>query len=361
MHTCQSPGISLTPVAPMEGVDDLVCSVSTASSDTDGDSITYNFAWTVNGSPFGSASNSGTSSIVSQYDTSNGDEWICTVTPNDGDDDGATVSATVNVSSDWDGALMFTNCGHTGPTGPSQTQCDSEYAGTSLDGFVSVSAGFQTWVVPNTETYSIEVAGAQGGYSTGANGATMYGEFSLVAGDVLTIAVGQSGANGSGSGGGGGGTFIAINSTTPLIIAGGGGGGHSGNISTPIGGQTTEQGLSNPTTGSGYSGASGGGWFSDGGDGDTGAKGGKSWANGLIGGDSTTQPAWSTSPGGFGGGGGPCWSPGGGGGYYGGVTPPSYGNGTPGGSGGGSYNSGTNQSNSSSSNSGHGYVIIDIP
>ena len=96
---------------------------------------------------------------------------------------------------------------------------------------MSVSAGFQTWVVPNTGTYTIEVAGAQGGYSTGANGATMYGEFSLVAGDILTIAVGQSGANGSGSGGGGGGTFVALNTTDPLIIAGGGGGGHGGNVS----------------------------------------------------------------------------------------------------------------------------------
>ena len=364
--TCENtppevPGISLTPVAPLEGVDDLVCSLTTASSDIDGDSITYDFSWTVNGSPFTNASNSASSSVISQYDTASGDEWICTITPNDGDNDGAAVSATVNVTSDWDGALMFTNCGQTGPTGPSQVQCDGEYAGTGLDGDVSVSAGFQTWVVPNTGTYTIEVAGAQGGYSTGANGATMYGEFSLVAGDSLTIAVGQSGANGSGSGGGGGGTFVALNTTDPLIIAGGGGGGHGGNVSTPIGGQTTEQGLSNPSTGSGYSGASGGGWFSDGANGDTGATGGKSWANGLIGGANTTQSAWSTSPGGFGGGGGPCWSPGGGGGYYGGVTPPSYGNGTPGGSGGGSYNSGSNQNNTSSSNAGHGYVIIDVP
>ena len=51
----------------------------------------------------------------------------------------------------------FTNCGQTGRTGPSQSQCNSAYSGTNLDGQVNVNGGIQEWVVPYSGTYAIEV------------------------------------------------------------------------------------------------------------------------------------------------------------------------------------------------------------
>ncbi len=57
----------------------------------------------------------------------------------------------------------FTNCGATGKSGPTQSDCNSEYSGTSLDGNVTVSNGIQTWTVPSSGTYTIEAWGADGG------------------------------------------------------------------------------------------------------------------------------------------------------------------------------------------------------
>jgi len=64
----------------------------------------------------------------------------------------------------------FTNCGQTGRTGPSQSQANSTYSGTSLEGLVTVTDGIQEWTVPYDGTYTIEVWGAEGGHGNG-NGA----------------------------------------------------------------------------------------------------------------------------------------------------------------------------------------------
>ena len=42
----------------------------------------------------------------------------------------------------------FTSCGQGGPYGPSQSQCNSEYYDTELEGQVSLNNGTQEWVVP---------------------------------------------------------------------------------------------------------------------------------------------------------------------------------------------------------------------
>jgi len=60
----------------------------------------------------------------------------------------------------------FNNCGKTGYTGPSQSQCDGAYLGTTLDGEVSVNSGIQEWMVPHAGNYIIEARGAKGGRST---------------------------------------------------------------------------------------------------------------------------------------------------------------------------------------------------
>ena len=277
------------------------------------------------------------------------------------------------------GTRNFTNCSSTGINGPTQSNCNTTYANTDLNGEVTVNNGIQEWTVPATGSYVIEVWGARGGYTFrcdalvgtlchGANGARMKGTFSLTQGEILRIAVGQMGqdyhSSSSGGGGGGGGTFVAKGNNhsgaTVLIVSGGGGGGHYYSSRVAKGGQTTESGLGNNATGSGYKSGGGGSWSSDGVNGGNGSTGGKGWANFLLGGTHGTQggTSWSHGDGGFGGGGGGEWPGGNGGGYNGGPQVSSGGMKTPGGSGGGSYNSGSNQDNTASAWNSHGKVTI---
>ena len=279
-------------------------------------------------------------------------------------------SATVDDGSCCYGAnfnetFTFTNCGQTGRYGPSQSQVNNTYSGTSLAGDVTSNSGIQQWVVPQTGTYTIETFGAEGGADyingTGGNGAKMSGEFQFNSGDVIDILVGQTGGvYNLSSQGGGGGTFVVQNGT-PIIISGGGGGAHGSSYAA--GGTTNSCGTSS-NSGSGgcngnggtsyYYGAPGGGYYSNGINyHNYASNGGYSYQNGGAGGYGSSS---SNAYGGFGGGGGTHGNSGGGGGgggYSGGggtnhVT----------GCGGGSYNSGTNQNNQSAVNSGNGYVII---
>ena len=257
----------------------------------------------------------------------------------------------------------FTNCGQTGRTGPSQVRINSAYNDTSLEGRVTLNGSNQSWKVPLTGKYRIEVWGASGGnqpqgYGVGS-GARMRGDFNLTAGDVLNILVGQMGGDNAvndGGCGGGGGTYVIKGNSTPLIIAGGGGG---------EGGDSAGKAASTSTSGTrgvngnyagganGYGGGGsgnyqgGGGYLGDG----NGSYPGRAYVNGGNGSDYTID-------GGFGGGGGATGGGndygGGGGGYSGGAGDPE------GGGGGGSYNAGTNQSNSAGANIGHGKVFIKL-
>jgi len=287
----------------------------------------------------------------------------------DGCENDCTVFTELNVT--------FTTCGQSGPTGPSQGQCDNAYAGVpGLAGKVSVANGTQSWTVPFSGTYRIEVWGAKGG-NNGGKGARMRGDFALVKGTQLKILVGQQGkkAPAEVGSGGGGGSFVAKAGNTPVIIAAGGAGtGHNGANSGygNIGGKTGESGGPGQHSGAGAGGTNGnggqaglttqgvpnagggGGFYTNGGS--TGAaKGGAAFVNGGNGGGSI---------GGFGGGGGSnkfvygCGSSphggSGGGGYSGGGGGGYNCNGA--GGGGGSYNKGNSQSNSANSNSGHGKI-----
>ncbi len=299
----------------------------------------------------------------------------------------------------------FTNCGQTGRTGPTLVQCQSAYSSASWASnsiyYNMTTQGIQLWTVPATGTYRIVVAGAKGGDGgkSGANGATMQGDFSFTQGQIVKILVGQQGAAyGPGSGGGGGGSFVVDNSNTPLIVAGGGGGGGNlvagtngltgttgGNATAGGSGGASSGGVGSSQTyggggGGGYSiganggnqigsggglGAAGGGGFGgDGGLGQNDSSPGLSFINGGLGGYRTSGNYGdaSNSFGGFGGGGNATYysyqsGGGGGGGYAGGGGGTGLGVGG-GGGGGGSYNSGANQSNVAGNNSGHGYVTI---
>ena len=284
----------------------------------------------------------------------------------------------------------FTTCGKSGRTGPSQSQCDADYANTTLAGEVSVSGGIQTWMVPTTGTYRITAWGAEGAVGTygggthavglGGLGAEISGEFQLTAGDSLKILVGQQGvapahnAYGHQPGGGGGGTFVTTPSNAPLIVAGGGGGGNDPSYAYAQGGhgrlETSGESVIHHTNYQSAGGTNGNGGSVGGSNNYVGTGAGlngngsavgnvgataRSFVNGGAGGYATNHA--TTAHGGFGGGGGAQLCAGGGGGYSGGGACcgwSTYGRS----GGGGSYNGGTNQMSEFAENHGHGAVEI---
>ena len=278
--------------------------------------------------------------------------------------------------------LNFTNAGATGQNGPTQSQINTAYDGTTLDDDVTINTqGIQEWTVPATGTYTFEVYGAQGGRSylygssswhDGGKGAKAVANFSLTQGDVLKIMVGQQGVENpraTRGAGGGGGSFVVLSSGTTLLMAAGGGGGAGdyayyghGNSGTSgsAGGNSSGNtgGSSGGSNGSGGSNSSyvggGAGWSSDGSSSNYG-KGGKKFSNGGQGGNGYSSQGTN---GGFGGGAGSYAGAGGGGGYSGGGAGSwSYsGNG----GGGGSFikNTASNTTLTAAENEGHGKVVI---
>jgi PKD repeat protein len=267
-------------------------------------------------------------------------------------------------------SFSFSTAGATGNTGPSQSQINSAYSGTNLDGIVTSQNGIQLWTAPVTGIYRIKAAGGQGFGPFGGRGAEMEGDFQITAGTQLKILVGQQAGPPIGSSnqyGGGGGSFVTRTDNTPLVIAGGGGGSWDPSSFHPNSdGKTTNSGsdgINGTTNATGGTNGNGGnsGNFADGGAGLTGngngSAGGQSFINGGNGGVDRGQ-------GGFGGGGGTSsWDnrrSGGGGGYSGGggSAASSSTTGNPVGGGGGSFNSGSNQTNNAGANTGNGYVTI---
>lgn len=266
----------------------------------------------------------------------------------------------------------FTHCGKTGRTGPSQSQCNSEYTGTPLASSVTVSGGIQLWTVPQTGTYEITAWGAMGGEGTynsgqhrvrrGGRGAMIQGRFELTQGEVIKVLVGQQGVRpaqgsyGHQPGGGGGGSFVVRNDNSILVIAGGGGGGGDPAYGQEFGGhgriETSGERVVDHPSYAANGGSSGGGGAANqyagagaGYSGNGAASGNvaayaQSFLNGGIGGRASAHSV--NSEGGFGGGGHGELCGGGGGGYSGGGAAcgwSSYGRA----GGGGSYNAGTNQ------------------
>ena len=145
----------------------------------------------------------------------------------------------------------------------------------------SATGGAQTFVIPYTGTYKLELWGASGGngqYSGISKGGYAYGNIALTKGDVLNIYVGRSyngitgGYNGGGNGyntynysygaAGGGGTDIRIGGTSinnRIIVAGGGGGGTQYNVGG-AGGNSSAGSLFQGGTPTNAAGGGGGGY-----------------------------------------------------------------------------------------------------
>jgi hypothetical protein len=290
--------------------------------------------------------------------------------------------------------IEFNTCGATGATGPTQSQCNAQYASNPfLNGKVTVTSGRQQWVVPVTGTYRFEVWGANGGAAgttqeaNGGNAGFVRGDINLTAGDVLYLTVGQRGVNGStdgpllggagGFGGGGNGGNGQRAQASYGLVGGGGGGGASdvrlnanslgARVAVAAGGGGGSRWP--PATLSaeiGHGGAGGGATGSDGtsndgaactGDGGTPSQGGgagqcyASTAYGTAGASGQGGNGGNDTSGNNGGGGG------GGGGYFGGGG----GSGTSegGGGGGSSYTGGlANITNTANVNSASGKITI---
>jgi hypothetical protein len=256
--------------------------------------------------------------------------------------------------------------------------------------------GIQEWTVPTTGTYTLEMAGASGGYTPnaiGGRGRIIQTQVNLTAGNTLKILVGHEGGRlyfSTGyAGGGGGGTYV-FNSTTSTYVgvAGGGGGAAQGNSSynstqpgvdasihtstsggagTSFSGswETAKAGGTSGSAGSaGNGGGSGAGINGNGSAGTfAGGGGGLSFANGGMGGANRIQGSSASTnvAVGFGGGAGAGiyatydMVGGGAGGYSGGG-----GGGTRVGAGGGGGNFYTGTYVSNGLNTGNGYVTIQM-
>lgn len=93
-----APTVAILPTAPGAGVDALVCAVETDATDADGDTLTYSYAWEVDGAPFSDATTtSATGDTVPATETVAGQTWTCTVVPDDGGTVGSAGSDSVVV------------------------------------------------------------------------------------------------------------------------------------------------------------------------------------------------------------------------------------------------------------------------
>ena len=267
------------------------------------------------------------------------------------------------------GLRAFNNCGKTGYDGPSQSDCNTAYASSDLNGEVTVTSGIQYWTVPATGTYTITAIGATAGNTneptqTVGFPSQITGDFSLNQGDVVKILVGQRGwmtVNTSNyyAWGGGGGTFVTKNDNTILVIAGGTGSAHflynaswigpfdSQSASLAISGNAAPGNNNFGTNGGGGSTGKGGDAAGYSGNGTSGNSGRVKAISGMPN-HSVPQSflnggAGDAFGGGFGGAGGNTSYWGGGGGGYsggaGGISSPYYAGG------GGSKNNGSNQTN----------------
>jgi hypothetical protein len=102
-NACNTPPrgaeASIDPDEPVEGEDDLVCGVDTEAYDAEGDTVSYTFAWQVDGVDYTDATTtSETGDTVPAEDTFEEEVWTCLVTASDGTDDGGMERVSVTIS-----------------------------------------------------------------------------------------------------------------------------------------------------------------------------------------------------------------------------------------------------------------------
>ena len=214
-----TPTVALTSSSSpaMAGMDDLTCTLTNTPTDLDTDTMTYTYNWYDPTSQLVQINTSTAGfdvfSVRVPQQESGLVSWLYRM-----EHSVALAQILSMFSQAWDGVLNFTTCGQTGRTGPSQSQCDSTYSGTTLDGLVTVISGFQMLDSSNNRNVLHRCGWC---WKNHVLGASIEGEISLTAEEQLKIVIGQQGYSG---GGGHGGSFVALSDDTPLIVAGGGGG-----------------------------------------------------------------------------------------------------------------------------------------
>lgn len=213
--------------------------------------------------------------------------------------------------------ITFSNCGATGPTGPTLAQCQATYSASVLSA-LSVNYGYQSFTIPNAGTYRFTVKGASGGVwqfspmssTTAANcptidgykrlpGARVSAEYILNTNDVITMVIGQGGGDDTNNiancPGGGGGTFVTLGTFSDiqsgadtLLFAAGGGAGS--------GYQSSDNPTLNYPNGRGQSGTSGGSATESGATNGFGTSGSQTGGNSSGGGGYLSGPGNNTSP-----------------------------------------------------------------
>jgi hypothetical protein len=94
-----APEIAITPEELTGDMTALTCLILVESVDGDGDNVTYTASWTVDGTDF--LDNTDGTIVGDTVDVSYlqaNQEWVCTMTPNDGYEDGETASVTLTVT-----------------------------------------------------------------------------------------------------------------------------------------------------------------------------------------------------------------------------------------------------------------------
>ena len=138
------------------GVDDTLSCTPGASSDADGDSVSYTYAWSIDGSPLPGVTGATLSGVFSS-----GDSVTCAVTPSDGIDAGAAVSSnTVTIDNSppvLDAASLSPAVAYEDTTLVCTPGASSDTDGDSV-------SFLYTWVVAG-----VSVAGAGGDTLTGAD------------------------------------------------------------------------------------------------------------------------------------------------------------------------------------------------
>lgn len=131
--------VTISPQDPIAGIDDLVCTNQTA--DDDSDSVITSYIWEVDG-----VMSSYADTNVPSADIVQGEVWTCIVTPDDGDDIGATGSASITIGANIPEAVGTTNCASAGSSlDGSGYQITSCLAETSIVGSVTTDPSSYTW------------------------------------------------------------------------------------------------------------------------------------------------------------------------------------------------------------------------
>ena len=144
-----APTVSL-PGRLLEDSEDLICSISQDDPDPDGDTLTYTIAWEVDGTAFTNTSTTTNSGdTVDADETNHGERWVCTVTPDDSEDEGdpGEDSALITNTCDTVTALTF----------------DNDYGTLGGTGMMDRSTGsMEAWIYPTDAGTLFSMRGSAG-------------------------------------------------------------------------------------------------------------------------------------------------------------------------------------------------------